>query len=323
MAKSQSIHLISGRLHDIIFKVRDGKQYLSMAPFHTHNEQRSKDKVHYRDYFRNQREFAAASRIGGIIYRVIKKPVNFDPIFKPYAQNTITAAIKRAVHLDTDHKADLLAQYRIIDGYHALKGLDLSPEDAPTKKVFMTPLGPLHNPDTLHINGLQAAGATLRGHVKSTIECRLHIRQARFHEFTEDPDTHEWITAADAPDPKDDHPEWNSQPSGWIPMEIIPYEGIKIPLPHQAPHEKYVTIIMIEWREHSPVGRRLRYHRKDTITRIVSIHAPAEALPLKHPHPAKNPYNVAPIKAIHIPTTDGWQQDPEAYLQEALGMLNM
>ncbi len=35
MAKAQSIQLISGRLHDITFKVRDGKQCLSMAPFHT------------------------------------------------------------------------------------------------------------------------------------------------------------------------------------------------------------------------------------------------------------------------------------------------
>jgi hypothetical protein len=338
MGKAIGTHLFSGRLYQFIYKVREGKQYVSAAPERKKEHRRRMAQINScYNYRQNLKEFGGASKVASEIFTDIRLGIGakHGPILKPYAFNNLSAALKNG----GDHRPDshqrgrpYFSEFTILDGAKALRGFDFSHPDAPTTAVKMRALGPQHNPDAIHVSGLEAAATAIRTHGNADIEFRFRIVQTRFQERVYDETFQMWQTWESCNGMKDPHPFQRfhfSKPSGWIPTEIIPQEGITIPLPERPEGEKYLTTIVIEWREHRTVGRRLIYHRKKAIVRIVSAHAPAEAMTrtqdsnpnTKTPHPAHNPYNIAPIPPIVIRDPKRWQRDPKADLKEALGRL--
>jgi hypothetical protein len=326
MATAHGTHLLSGHLLNYIFKVRDGKQVVSLAPFKSDYERRLRERDKCPTYFQNLAEFTAANKIGCQLYN------NLDchawnpgaPVLMPYAHNRLISAVKKSVHRDNHPKGGIGSAFRIQEAYHALKGLDLSHPDAPSSAVKFQPLGPQYNPLSIKIEGLRHAAEAITRHGNATVEFQIDIRQSRYQELVQHPEDRSWITLQQAqgePESDDNESQYHSKPTGWLPIDIVPEEGITIPLPKRPESERYITTVVIQWRELRTVGRRIRLHRTKAIVKIVSVHAPASALNLRIPHPGQNPYNIKPIAPVKVPDPNAWRKDPEAYLKAALNNL--
>ena len=326
MATAHGTHLLSGRLLNYIFKIRDGKQIVSLAPFKSDHERRLRERDRFPGYIDNQEEFIGANQIGCQLYNELECHASNAgaPILMPYAHNRLISAVKKSVRRIENPKGGSRATFRIQEAYHALKGLDLSHPDAPSNAVKFTPLGPQHNPEAIKIEGLKHAAPAITRHGNATVEFQIDIRQSRYKELVQHPDDRSWITLQQAqgePELDKNERQYHSKPTGWLPIEIVPDQGITIPLPKRPENERYITTVVIQWRELRTVGRRIRIHRTKAIVKIVSVHAPANVLNLKIPHPGHNPYNIKPISPIKVPDPNAWRQDPQAYLKAALNNL--
>ncbi len=306
MARSKSPIQIQGRVHNLLFRLIDGQQYVQMAPNNDgQHKKRKKDPERYLRYLRNAAEFAGASKIACDIYRHIRTNKN-DPtsgLLRPYAHNRMIARLKEAGDF---HKKDGIqgrhyAQaYSLFDVQKALKGLDLSHDAAPTSHVRMVPIGPQHNPDAIRVLGLEHAADAIGANGNASLEFRFRISQAQVDEIVLDQHG-EWILAKKPEDitQQNSIDPSRSYPSGWIPTEIIPAEGFLLALPRQEDGAKYITAIHVEWREHKTVGRRILYHRKKAIVQIAAVHGPAEDFiqpenPFLEGKPRYNPKQDAP-----------------------------
>jgi hypothetical protein len=340
MARAHSPYLLRGKIFNHIFRVRDGKQQVYLAPFPTKRNNATFGRPENKAYLQNIEEFAAASSIDSEIYRSLnihdpglKDPNAVGPIFRPYSHNILAARLKK--YADYVHKLKCQAanprnpgkgfarKFLIRDGARAFQDLDLSHDDAPTQRIQMQALGPQHNPNAIKIKGLQSAAAVLLAHGNARIEFRIHIRQSRFQEKVYNEVEKRWadlqIDTQQYPD-ADKHRD-TIPPSNWIPTEIIPQDGITIDIPQWTPIEKYVTAILIEWREIRTVGRKIKALHTMGIVRIVAVHAPAESW--IEPDADQIPkWEALLLNAFpSAEPAQGWEQDPQGYLRSALQSL--
>jgi hypothetical protein len=206
--------------------------------------------------------------------------------------------------------------YCIRDARAAFLGLDLSHPGAPARHVAITTRGPQHCPDAIHIAGLHEAAAKVPVRGNGRLELRIHVRQTAFSERKWSQSGKMWT-----PRHQEEAPVGNAmnQPSAWIPVEALPSEGIRIPLPRWQEDARYLTFVVIEWREVRTVGDRVVTHHGHAVARIVAVHGTAEdfaqadqAPPLPHPT-HRGPHYPHVIQ----PSTD-WRKDPRAFIEEAI-----
>lgn len=333
MATAHAPFLLKGKILNLVFRVRDGKQIVQAAP-----REPTRHK-HGPAYTLNKDEFAAAAMIAQSVYRHIRHDV-FDqrkphtnhhklgPIFRPYAQNHLTARLKLKADLEGKrrHKSGYhyATQFRFIDAVNALKGFDLSNPGSPSGFVGMIPIGPQHSPTAIKVMGLQDAAQAIARHGNARMELRFHIRQSRVMELNYDRDTRAWDEPQGQSRPVcAQNKSHCSKPTDWIPAEIIPSQGFTLPLPQGiwAEDEKYLTAVMVEWREVRTIGRRTVRLHKQGIVRIAALHAPVEAWarPEAHPQDPQPPKPRPPRR--QAPRIDPLQE-PEAYIRQALAKLH-
>jgi hypothetical protein len=296
--------------------------------------------------------------------RTGNKHHKLGPIFRPYSQNYLTAQIKQKADLEGKrhyHNGFHYAtEIRFYDLVRALKGLDLSNLDAPSGHVSFTPLGPQHNPTAIKVMGLQDAANNIHRHGNARLEVRFHIRQCEITELAYDCETREWnpiesdlpvaptsksrITGpSHASEPSsqkgksvqnaaDDRHQLASsskkahasQPTDWIPVEILPEQGITLPIPKDRwlSSDMYLTTVMVEWRQIKPVTRTAERLHKQGIVRIAALHGPEEAWQ----RPANRITPPPKVPKTPRPKTTTLRidpyQDPEAFLAQAVAKLD-
>jgi hypothetical protein len=381
MAKAKGPTQLRGNLQSLTFRVRNGQQEVYPRPG-DYDFSKAGPAYHW-----NKREFAAAARIAQAIHRSISRK-RFDelgPIFCPYPQNSITAALKLGADLHRKPCRKLRRKpyfhyattFTFKDAAAALQGLDLSKKTAPTQYVEMIPLGPRHSPTHLQINGLERAAEAVPCEGNARLEFRIHIRQSRIKELQYCEDQEKWLPRSEetvvadgfakqyaaprkhrtsqiqtpqttthassslsslaaslsplAASPPPLAPQSTTQPrtshatppTDWIPVQFIPAQGITLPIPQWEETDRYLTVVLIEWREIRTVGHKVHTKHDMGIVRIATLHGPAEAYqdttPNHHHGPKNHPWNLAADEPL---PTDKWQQmDPEAYLAAALEKL--
>lgn len=300
------------------------------------------------DYRLNISEFAAASQIASQIYRDLcprqirgsgskRKPTNPDtpgPIFRPYPHNHLTARIKSAAAHQQKASARAVngnwfaTEITVADIAHALQGLDLGRDASPnatsgtaTAAVKIFPLGPKHNPTHLRITGLHEAALAIRTQAGTHVECRIHLVQSRISERRHDPSTNKWTETPNLDEQGHPVPRPKKlSPSDWIPTEIIPGEGIKLPIPENHADSQHISAVLIEWREHRTQGRRIVRLHEHGIVRIAAVHAPAKAWP-QHQQEKAHPsvHHLFPATStLQAPKKPDWRKAPKDYLHQAL-----
>jgi hypothetical protein len=327
MAKAKGPTLLHGKIQSLIFRVRNGQQEVYFAPG---DYDFSKAGM---AYHLNKREFAAAAHIAQDIHRSLRRK-RFDelgPIFCPYPQNRITAALKKGA--DHDHKKQKKQRFHYAHAFtfrdtaRALQGLDLSRKTAPTNHVEMIPLGPLHCPTHIKIRGLEKAAEAIQIAGNARLEFRIHIHQSRIKELQYHEEDKKWLPLQHIR--SDSQIQHRTPPSDWVPTQFIPAQGITLPIPQWEQRDKYLTTILIEWREIRTVGHKIITKHEMGIVRIAATHGPAEAYqdatPNQHHGPKNHPWNeergIRSSENTALPT-DNWQDmDPEAYLKAALEKL--
>ena len=333
MAKALPPFPIHGKIANLTFTVRNDKQFVQASPG-PRNLKRAGEA-----YFRNIDEFAGAAKVAQEIYRYIK-PQAFDPreksenlqklgpVCRPYTQNYLTAQIKRKADKENKRRTKVGLWYAkeitFFDAVNALRGLDLSNESAPSGHLGMTPIGPQHNPTAIRLTGLQHAANAIGIHGNAQLEFRIFIHQSRVPELEYDRADRQWHKRQD-PEGRStsNRRSYHSQPTAWIPVDIVPKEGLHLPLPTGIWKEddKYLTAVFCEWREIRTVGRRCKRLHDKGIARIAALHGPAadwtdNTRQLREPDPNHGRMSIPPS-----PKMDP-RQNPEAYLAEALAMLH-
>jgi hypothetical protein len=278
MAKAHGPILLSGKLQNLIFRVRDNKNIVHLAP----------DKIQVKHatqrYYDNRMEFGGAAKMAAQIYAGLQASGPDDPlgpIFRAYPQNLLTSRIRRAPNRNKVHivgeQIPYVDKFSFADVAPALKGLDLSNPEAPSAKVHLTPIGPQHNPTAIKITGLTNAADAIPVLGNARLEFRLHIRQTEIKDIFYNAILQQW-QRQDVQTRNSSSVQRNwSDPSDWIPIEFFPKEGITLPLPTPDASRNHLTAIFIEWREIRTVGRRTIQHHKHGIVRIAALNAPLEA----------------------------------------------
>ncbi|MFN8396982.1 MAG: hypothetical protein U0176_20315 [Bacteroidia bacterium] len=331
MARSRSPFPVSGKLDDVQFTVRNGKNFVHMAPSYRYRHQRCMASPRHDRYKLNLREFAIASRMGCLLYKqlVIKNhtnPANPGPIFRPYSQNILTGRIKKAAANEKKHAERAQGKHWFADEIRtpdialALRGLDLGRGESVSRQVVITTFGPSHNPTELKITGLPDAAKAITTAAGHRIECRIRIHQAGFNEQVWNPKLKQWQETPNLrPDGKVTTQPQRHAPSDWIPVEIIPEDGIRIPIPQCDEGSKHITAVIIEWREHRGFGRRIVRLHDHGIVRIAAVHAPAsafkQAIDVTHvPHTQ----HLIPATLARLAPEPAWRTHPKEYLDKVL-----
>ncbi len=338
MAKASTPHPIQGKIGNLIYTVRNGKQFVHEAP---------KEYVFRQGtpaHGLNRREFAGAAKIACEIYNALKpeKPRKWQvtnpadapgPIFKAYSQNVLTGILKKASEAEAKRKHryyHFADRFLFRDAAVALKGLDLSKNEDTAGHVRFIPIGPQHNPTAIRILGLTKAAETIPAHGNARLEVRFHIRQVRFVERFYSESHAAWITQEEQKGESKKtgtSKQKSTQPSDWIPLDILPTEGISIELPAWEPDATYLTAILIEWREMRKVGQKTIRHHAFGIARIVSAHAPAavweaqDAKSLERQKPAAHhTLPTAILNQTAMPRVNPYT-NPKAYISAALAKM--
>ncbi|HEX2901423.1 MAG TPA: hypothetical protein VHS96_17040 [Bacteroidia bacterium] len=320
MAKAQGPTLLSGKIGTLIFRVRDGKNIVSLAPSSV-NPRNATTR-----FFDNRIEFGGAAKMAAQIYQGLHLRSDEDgPAFGPYPQNRLTGRIRRApvksrVHI-VGEQVPYNTRFHFHDVARSLRGLDLGGKEAPTALVQMTPIGPQHNPTAIKLTGIGKAARQIPVHGNARLE--FHIRQTEIKDIYYNTVLGGWQRedVRERPGRNGVKRTW-LPPSDWIPVEIFPADGLTLPVPATDPARKHLTAIFIEWREIRQVGRRIIRHHRYAIARIAALHAPAEAWASpshsnSHSH-SNSSHHITPRNLHPKPT---WQQDPQKFLTQALANL--
>ncbi|MFN8395353.1 MAG: hypothetical protein U0176_11980 [Bacteroidia bacterium] len=332
MAIAHTPFPISGRVGKMIMTIRNGKQFVHQAPGYAGRHQKRMADPRLTGYQHHTRAFGQASSLSTKIYRSIRPhrledgDENIGAQLIPYPQNRITTRIYQAGVAGTRAKISsttssfYATEYRIRDIAPYLRGMDLGLPEAPNSAITIQPLGPGHDPDAIRIRGIQEAAKTISIHGNSRIEFRVHIRRAEIQEMIWRQEYKRWRPINDVHTRDKPASPRPMKPSAWIPVDILPPEGLRIPIPRDAPEATIVTSVVIEWREIRPVGNKTIYHHRKGIVRIVACHAPAQAwtdgkpaaahLKDTHHHlPAayRSPDPISEPKQIPIPLTPAEQ----------------
>lgn len=331
MARSLSPVPISGKVGNLQFSIRDGKNHIHQARDYSKRHRFRMTAPHCRGYRMNLQEFAAASMISRQIYKHMPRagysdPTLPGPILRPYSHNVLTAKIKACgahKHKHAIHGKGgfwYATEFRTPDIALALRGLDLSRGQMHKNNIELTAFGPSHNPNELRIRGFERAASHIRTAACVRLECRIHIQQIAFNEREWDDKSGSWQKLPNLnPDGREASEPVYLTPSNWIPVEIIPGEGIRIPIPACDEGSKHLTAVFIEWREHRGFGRRIVKLHDHGIVRIAAVHAPLAAFQeAVHHEPAIQPQHLIPAKLAHLAPEPEWRTDPKAYLANAL-----
>jgi hypothetical protein len=320
MAKAHSPHLLRGKIGNLIYRVRDGKQLVHLAPAPHQERARYKRRLQYQGFRLNIEQFAGASAIASHLYRELFS--DYTSLVRPYTHNRLTALLRKTG--DGHTRTQVLpgdqvhaGAYRVYDAWKALQGQDLSHNGAPTKQVSMTPIGPQHNPTAVRITGLRDAARAIHTHGNARLEARIHVRQANFEEMAYDPVDKEWRPLDPDYTPVKYRGCTFTRPSGWIPAEVLPKGDLNLPLPESPDGDKFITAILIEWREVRAVDEKIIQHPKQAIARIVAVHGTPEDF-TEPIHTRQRPDHPGDQDPEPFSPQNDWRKKPQEFLQEAI-----
>ncbi|MFN8393853.1 MAG: hypothetical protein U0176_04180 [Bacteroidia bacterium] len=334
MAQHISPLPISGKVGNLQLSIRNGKNFVHPARDYSQRHKHRMNSPKCASYRMNLREFAAASMIASQIYSELPRvgfsnPINPGPILRPYTHNHLTARIKACGQHKQKQAINgtgsfwYATEFRTPDIALALKDLDLSKGAEPAREIRLTALGPAHNPTEVRITGFTRAAQHVRTAKCIRLECRIHILQAAFTERVWSQQANDWDEVPNLrPDGQPAQEPDILVPSDWIPVEIIPEQGIKIPIPECDEGSKHITAVLIEWREHRGFGRRIvRLHDKG-IVRIASVHAPAAAFQeVAAEIHYTQPQHLIPVSLARIASEPTWRKNPEEFLIQAISKI--
>jgi hypothetical protein len=317
MATAHTTHLLRGKIGNLVFRIRDGKQIVHLALSENKEKQLLKRRMKRTAFRQNLQEFGGASKASAQIYRQVLQDINH--LLRPRAHNLVTSRLKKAAdhHIKStmgDNTYHYAREIRLHDVWKALDGLDLSHPGAPTAAVNMTPVGPRHNPTALQIQGLREAARRIPAHGNARLELRVHLRQTDFEELAYSEKHQKWLPREPRRKAALHRGTSSTRPSEWIPAEAIPREGIRLDLPGGPEGDQFVSVVVIEWREVRTVDGKVITHHKQAVARIAAVHGTAEDF-IQRPNPnAREPEKAPPAWE---PAHD-WHADPQAFIKEAM-----
>lgn len=240
MATVTSLTQLRGALGDAIFRSQNGKTiaYLASSP---DRDSWRKNAQGVRSH-ENAQEFGGAAMAGSAIYKAICNKETRD-IFRPYAHNYIAKRLRRHAPRAAGKRA--AHQYTFQGAIPALHRLDLTREGSASHQIRLTPIGPVHRPEALRIQGLRQAADAIGVPENVRLEFRLTRKTLCFPETHYNPADWEWK--------RTDHQSIliEQLATQWIPIECIQKEGITLSLSPQqsSPDGNELTFLVVEWRK--------------------------------------------------------------------------
>lgn len=272
MARVHSPLQIQGAIGTIVIAGTQGGGQRAYLKPHFNKE---KWKTHHR--LHNSRasavSFGGAAMCGSAIYKRVC--YGMEGQVMPYAHNEIARRLRSHAEASI-----FTTRYAFDTAQDALRNLDLSPAEGRVvgKQVRILPLGPVHAPTSFRIQGLREAAEQIMRDTRE-LQCRLVCRSMAFPGVQYD--GKEWrhttrpVSAT----------AWESL---WIPMDLVPAEGLLAPIPQQTDCDDapQLHFAMVEWRRVEPrrvnpklakyrsADRKPRLLKDKTICRLAAFTVP-------------------------------------------------
>lgn len=222
-----------------------------------------------------------------------------------------------------------------LDIAHPLGDIDFGRPSEPANRLQHSTLGPDHCPHTLKLTGLLEAGRAAQGRGNGRIECRIGIKYIQVPDATRS-DSKQWKLVYGNSNKAHKY----SSETPWIPVEILPTEGLTLSLhhalkAHPAPQPEstqpesnfhlssfnfhlpapFLLFLVVEWQEVHEAGlgtkETITTHHDKAIFKVVAVQMDQETAdklaalaPIPEPAPAVS--------------NEAWREDPERFLQDAL-----
>jgi hypothetical protein len=324
MARIKTPFPISGPLGDLVFAAGAKKTTIRLRPYT--NKQRWLTHPRFLRSRENAQSFGGASKTACAIYSAIAR--NQKELLLPYSHNKLI----RRLRATAKGEARAIDRYNFKNAYPALRNLDMSHEEAPISCIQFTPLGPAHHPDSLRIKGFQDCAETFHLNGNGRLEVRLQIHHVPFPETQYDPELRKWSFT---PEVQKLRPTLNK--SEWIPVQILPKEGLKLLLSQEeqtptppdthspntetklpsAPTPPNLIFVLVEWREVREVDDEIKPMPEKTIARLAAMQYSAE-LAAEMAQDEKDTAEEALKHQPAKPSLPDWKTNPQAYLAAAL-----
>lgn len=301
MAKVISPFQCSGSIGHVVFRVRNGQQTAHLKGFFDRKKWRNNRRAALSHL--NAQEFGGAAKCACAIYNAIRGSGGEDT-FRPYAHNHIARLLRR----HAVRRGGPVDSYNFRDAIPALRGLDLSREGSPSKQVSFHPIGPVHRPTHVRVQGLREAAHAIDPTGRKQLEFRVVRRAIHFPEMHYHAQDWEWRRTNHDPLPAE-----NSYTTPWITVDSVPGEGIRLHTASAAtlagPERPILVFLQIEWRELRP-QRKPKELKGYTIVRLGAILATAEEAseltlgnvrprPARRYHKQPNPMRRVSFKKAH------------------------
>lgn len=331
MAKITSLFPPQGTLGNTVFRrQKDGTTVAYMLPIFDKEKWRKNEEA-IRSH-ENAQEFGGAAKAGSAIYKALVTKTT-RAMFRPYTHNYIAKKLRRNAQRPQHRRA--AEQYSFQAAIPALKNLDLSHKDSPSKLLKLTSIGPNHRPNSVKVQGIREAAAQIDPTGKTELEFRITRKTLQFPEITYDAQQWEWSRTQDAP-----LQTGNTITSKWIPIDCFPKEGMAIsmaaigdqlegeaqtpatvPSPNANPDE--LVFLLIEWRQIRGKKRKPKLLPAQGIVRLAAIRTTLEHAQelaqngIQTPRRTKRYCKLPPAQPIQRLK----HRNPAYYLKVALGGL--
>ncbi|MFN8395575.1 MAG: hypothetical protein U0176_13120 [Bacteroidia bacterium] len=328
MARVKSPFQVSGSIGDISFSTSGGKTTARMKPGISKDKFRNHPRLQLSR--ENAQSFGGASKIACAIYQAATGRRN--PLVARYSHNRLIAKLQMGMRRE-NHAVDHIT---FLDIAHLLGDIDFGRPSEPAKRLQHSTLGPDHCPHTLKLTGLLEAGRAAQGRGNGRIECRIGIKYIEVPDATRS-DSKQWSLVYG----KSSKVHKYTSDTPWIPVEILPTEGLTLSLhhalkTHPAPHREgtqpesnshlstlnsqllpapFLVFLTVEWQEVHEAGpgtkEKIITHHDKAIFKVVALQMDQETAD-----------KLAALTPIPEPTpkasNEAWREDPEQFLQHAL-----
>jgi hypothetical protein len=309
MARVKSPLPLSGKLGPVVFAHDGENTTVRMRP--STNKRRWKTSPRLRRSRENAQNFGGASKAACAIYQAVKQ--GRKELLMPYAHNKLLRRL-RAHARGTDGRR--IGRYTFKNAIPALRNLDLSRKGAPTQHIKVQPLGPVHRPDSLRVTGIQDAAAALGLNGNGRCEMRIRLRYLPFPEAAFDHTSKEWKI-----DPAINHMQAPYVITEWMPVQVVPDDGLLLHLQQPKDDEPVIISLIIEWREVRAVDDEIKPLPHKSVARIAALqYSDALAAELASEDEERRRSSSGKNHPPQPPAPD-WQKDPKAFLNFALGAL--
>ncbi|MFN8393386.1 MAG: hypothetical protein U0176_01790 [Bacteroidia bacterium] len=269
MAKLIAPFKISGKIGDLTsYKVGD-HYFLRQAPF-----SRKFTAAYYQEHqlqFKNRYRFAGALATARQFYTALGP--DFKRVARPHAHNLLRGRFRASQDLGQDTWT-----YDFVIAHFALHQLDLAPDSGPSSMLITRLIGPAHQPTHLHIDNLLAVVRHIRNqasiHGNADLQMRIQLCWVNFVPMKFVAESKKWSYLGAVSSPKQRHS------SRWIPAHLLPEDGITLsarPKEGLPEDEPFFLQLLIEWREHRPVGDQyIPLHKQGTLRFLACQYSPEQ-----------------------------------------------